>query len=624
MDCKQVLRCSFVLVLLAVFILVQSTPAMALDGASPRRLSALNGWETFELVTQGNNISAISDSGYGNSASRGTYDGLGAYLDGGTLSIFVNHEVTNNAAISRVDVDLYDFRQAINHSIDNGTTPFPSSIVTGMGYAYDTIYDGMYNAMSKPSPVATGTVAVGSYSRANFSRFCSGTSYLANSFGSNRGFVDEMYITGEEVFNSSGLFYALDSATETLWEVPDLGGGSWENAAQVDTGNTTHTALYLSEDRSGSRLQLYVGQKGVDANGDGEIDFLERNGLRGGIVYYFIPNAGSSTVDLPNGSVQGTWSTSTSGALTEDKLEDAHANPTDGTQLVLADQTDGVYKMDLNLQFSGNMLDTTSSTATIDQIVRETGTGSLGNPDNLTWSSDGNIYVQQDGAGDGIWQMDSDGNNRVQIASGFSEPSGIFDVSGYAGYEPGSVLLSSLQGGGSSGAQLAVLISPTAAELPELAIVDVKPGSDSNPVNLKSKGVLPVAILATDDFNVSDIDVDTLLFADPLLLDDGGSAAGPLRYAFEDVSDDGLLDLTLKFSMTELVDFHALGSESITGLLTGKLFDGTPIAGTDSIRIVPPNGSSGNSLQLSAIPEPTTLSLAVVLLMGVAIRRRRV
>ncbi len=445
---------------------------MALDGASPLQLSTLNGWDAFELVTQGNNISAISDSGYGTTASRGVYDGLGAYLNGTTLSIFVNHEVTNNAAISRVDLNLADFQQSIASTIDNGATAFPASIVTGMGYAYDTIFDGTYNAISNPNPVATGTVGVGNYSSANFSRFCSGSSYLANSFGANRGFVDEMYITGEEVFNTSGLFYALDSATETLWEVPDLGGGSWENATQVDTGNTTHTAMYLSEDNPGSRLQLYVGEKGADVNSDGEIDFLERNGLRGGTVYYFIPNAGFSTVDLPNGTVPGTWSTSTIGALTEDKLEDVHTNPADGTQLILGDQTDGVYKIDLNLQFSGNMLDTASSTATIDQIVPETGGGSLGNPDNLTWSSDGKIYVQQDGAGNGIWQMNPDGTSRVQIAGAFSEPSGIFDVSEQVGYQPGSVLLTSIQGSGFAGAQLSVLVSPNATALPDSADFD--------------------------------------------------------------------------------------------------------------------------------------------------------
>ena len=173
-----------------------------------------------------------------------------------------------------------------------------------------------------------------------------------------------------------------------------------------------------------------------------------------------------------------------------------------------------------------------------------------------------------------------------------------------------------------------------ASAVPEPAIVpfelDIKPGSDPNSVNLKSKGVLPVAILSTDEFDVSDINVTTLLFGDPLLLDDGGTPASPLRYAFEDVSDDGLLDLTLKFSMRDLVGYDALGPDTIEGLLTGELFDGTPIEGLDSIRIVPPNGSNGSSgasgnsvLVSSAIPEPSSATLAACPLLGLAVRRRR-
>ena len=446
-----------------------AAPVFALDGASPLQLSTgAGGWDAFELVTQGNNISAFSDPGYGTTAARGTYDGLGSYRNGNTLSIFVNHEVTNNAAISRVDLDLSHFRQAIDSSVSGGATPFPASIVTGMGYAYNTIFDGGYHAVINPAPVASGTIAVGNYSAANLSRLCSGTSYFANSFGTNRGFVDEIYITGEEVFDNTGRFYALDTKTSTLWEAPDLGGGSWENAALVDTGNTTHTAMFLSEDNPGSTLRLYVGRKGIDSNSDGTIDFLERNGLRGGTTYYFIPNAGYSTVDLPDGSVLGKWSTSTVGALTEDKLEDTHTNPADGTQLVFADQTDGIYTMGLNLRFSGGALDTTASTASIDQIVPEVGTGSIGNPDNLVWSANAKMYIQQDGAGNGMWQIDADGTNRLQIATAFSEPSGIYDISGLVGYRPGSVFLTSIQGNGSSGAQLSTLISPDARLLGDL------------------------------------------------------------------------------------------------------------------------------------------------------------
>ena len=130
-----------------------------------------------------------------------------------------------------------------------------------------------------------------------------------------------------------------------------------------------------------------------------------------------------------------------------------------GTQVVLAAQLDGVYRIDLNMQFSDGSLDTNKSSARIYQILAD---NLLANPDNVTWSADGKIYVQQDGGGDGIYQMNPDGSDVFKIAGANSSPSGIFDVSEYAGYMPGSVFLTSVLGEGSSGAQLIVLISPTA------------------------------------------------------------------------------------------------------------------------------------------------------------------
>lgn len=41
--------------------------------------------------------------------------------------------------------------------------------------------------------------------------------------------------------------------------------------------------------------------------------------------------------------------------------------------------------------------------------------------------------------------------------------------------------------------------------------VDVKPQSCPNPVNVKSKGVIPVAILGTDSFDVCDVNVSSIL-----------------------------------------------------------------------------------------------------------------
>jgi len=128
---------------------------------------------------------------------------------------------------------------------------------------------------------------------------------------------------------------------------------------------------------------------------------------------------------------------------------------------------------------------------------------------------------------------------------------------------------------------------------PELKVaIDIKPQSCPNPLNTKSKGVLPVAILGSADLDVNDIDVSCILL----------ERVAPIRSAVEDVSTtvvdgeecdcttdgaDGFDDLTLKFDTQEIV--AALGSvndgdqEVLT--LTGNLIDGTAIEGKDCVII---------------------------------------
>ena len=56
--------------------------------------------------------------------------------------------------------------------------------------------------------------------------------------------------------------------------------------------------------------------------------------------------------------------------------------------------------------------------------------------------------------------------------------------------------------------------------------VDIKPTSCPNPLNVKSGGVLPVAILGTEDFDVAEIDASTVQLA----------GVSPLRWSIEDVA----------------------------------------------------------------------------------------
>jgi len=115
--------------------------------------------------------------------------------------------------------------------------------------------------------------------------------------------------------------------------------------------------------------------------------------------------------------------------------------------------------------------------------------------------------------------------------------------------------------------------------------------------------VLPVAILGTEDFDVSTIDPVSIRLA----------GVAPIRSSVEDVSApvedsqdvcdcttqgaDGYTDLTLKFDTQEIVS--ALGEvadgDVLVLTLTGKSYDGIPIEGKDCIVVLSKGGKGKNN-----------------------------
>jgi beta propeller repeat protein len=119
----------------------------------------------------------------------------------------------------------------------------------------------------------------------------------------------------------------------------------------------------------------------------------------------------------------------------------------------------------------------------------------------------------------------------------------------------------------------------------ELAVpveIDIKPGSDPNCFNADGHGVVPVAILTTDDFDASTVDPATVL------LDGAGVSlrgrSNKLMAHEEDVDGDGDVDLVVQI---EDMDNWFNSGQDGSATLTGETFDGQPIEGTDSICIVP-------------------------------------
>lgn len=106
--------------------------------------------------------------------------------------------------------------------------------------------------------------------------------------------------------------------------------------------------------------------------------------------------------------------------------------------------------------------------------------------------------------------------------------------------------------------------------------IDIKPATFPNSINPRSKGKIAVAILTTDSFNATAVDPATVLFGVT------GIEAAPVQSAAEDVDGDGDIDLILHFVTRETG--ITCGDASAT--LTGALFSGVKIKGSDSIETV--------------------------------------
>ena len=122
----------------------------------------------------------------------------------------------------------------------------------------------------------------------------------------------------------------------------------------------------------------------------------------------------------------------------------------------------------------------------------------------------------------------------------------------------------------------------------------IKPGSCPNPLNPKSKGVLPMALLGSAEWDIGDIDVSSLQIGGVSPLRSSiGDVAGP---AGDPVADclcreggpDGVADLKLKFSTQAIVaTLGPVARDDLVELkLVGSLIDGTEFESAACVVIV--------------------------------------
>jgi len=276
---------------------------------------------------------------------------------------------------------------------------------------------------------------------AGLESFCSAAGWAAGAYG----FADAIFFAHEEVTEREGhphggTIYALDVKGETLWALPELGRGSWENSAALQTPDAAapdgHVALLLGDDLEfgGAPLYLWIGRKIPGGN------FIERNGLARGRLHAWVPDgkdrsplqwSGSGSarngrfVPLATRNREGKRAKGTDnagyfndpelrraaaalGAFQFSRPEDLHTDPRNGTRAVLASTGHGarypadnwgdVYLVDLD--FLPGDGDTLAATARLTLLYDSDERGDLGlrSPDNVAWAQDGRIYVQEDKA----------------------------------------------------------------------------------------------------------------------------------------------------------------------------------------------------------------------------------
>ncbi len=454
----------------------------------------LNGATTKVLLTVGETFAEGTANAY---TPVGIIDGLGAYsLDANTVRVLANHELrhtqgalyalANGTSLAGARVSYFD--------IDKNTRR-----IVGAGAAYSTIYDRAGVEVTSASQLDFG----------GFNRFCSSALTEANQFGGNNGFVDRIYLSGEE--RGGGSMWAVDTDTHEIWGVPAMGRGGRENATQIDTGNENTVGILLGDDRQGAPLYLYVGNKDRGA----AAGFLARNGLAEGRLYVWAADTATSPTDFNGtGSTEsGTWKevnnfdpskagtagwdamgyadqdtlddlADAAGHFAMSRPEDVATDPNDGGRAVIASTgRDSLFPADswgtiytVDIEFDGNGQPTTAALQILydgdDAGNQDDG---LRSPDNLDWADDGSILVQEDrsiggfgqtsGEEASIWRFASGAAgidpvriaqmNRHAVPAGQTDPvpgdignwesSGILDVSTLFGERAGTLFLFDVQ-----------------------------------------------------------------------------------------------------------------------------------------------------------------------------------
>ena len=115
-----------------------------------------------------------------------------------------------------------------------------------------------------------------------------------------------------------------------------------------------------------------------------------------------------------------------------------------------------------------------------------------------------------------------------------------------------------------------------AADFPTSVDVDIRPGSDSNKIDLENPGLFPVALITSVEFDATRVDRATLAFGPA-----NATPAHPVGGHFSDVDGDGSTDLMTHFR----VDATGITSDETEACLSGLTLEGEAFRGCDSVTL---------------------------------------
>lgn len=183
----------------------------------------------------------------------GIPDGLGAFRRGDKVVVFMNHELTESAGITRRHGERGAFVSRMVIDPASGSALRGSDLIERVRY-YDYSTGSYADTPGAPEGATYGHTAA-------FSRFCSasltGFRQLFNGATRN-GYRGRLYFVNEE-FGDEGRSFAVTRAGRA-YQLPRLGLFSWENTLVADNSSDT-TVVMGNEDANPGQLRVYIGRK---------------------------------------------------------------------------------------------------------------------------------------------------------------------------------------------------------------------------------------------------------------------------------------------------------------------------------------------------------------------------